>query len=260
MASGDHGRCADLRHRRPAVVRLNFSGTAGRQPAGIQLTTEPTRFHFVRAQAPLLSSRSPTLSFFLLFAFVLGGKQKDFYMFAVRTHNQHAPAKTVNLMTIEHTLELAKGITDILLRTLLNNQLSPRADRIIRESALPEAVASLVPLHRTDAGASFPLKPNLGILRRALACQNSWEELSRSAEYDERWGHSIRVQSSVKIDATDALGRGRQAQIRLLFLVDDNAPQLKSCAITYEEASTSDSPISLLCAQAVKVCGAIELS
>lgn len=135
----------------------------------------------------------------------------------------------------------------MLLKKLFDQARSPGHEKILRDSATEATLVTLTPKSRPDVGASLPLVSSMELLRRAIGCKHSWEELSRVEEYDDRWHHAIRVQSDIKIDPTDALRRGRAVQIRLLFIVVIGKPMLHSCIVSYEEDMGSPSPISLVC-------------
>jgi hypothetical protein len=146
-------------------------------------------------------------------------------------------------------LKITKVITDATLRALFDSEVTPRFEKLIFSVSSVHALATLTPLRRPDTGISLPLIPNISTLREVLACKVGWEEISRVDEYDDRWSHSIRVRSEVCIDPVDPLQRGRSAQIRLLFFVVKDMPQLQSCLVSYEEISGSSSPMSLICAK-----------
>lgn len=148
-------------------------------------------------------------------------------------------------------LRVAQRYTDATLRLLLDTTVPASLESVVLAFSSRNAIATLNPLGRSETAASFALKASLPILRQALACSYKWSELSRVEEYDDRWNHSIRVQSDVRLDPTDALGRGRSASVRLLFFVMPRTPQLQSCVVHYEEVAGARSPISLVCSRAL---------
>jgi hypothetical protein len=154
---------------------------------------------------------------------------------------------------ITRAQKIAEGMTDVLLKAIFNQDPSLPCEAAARGFISPEAVATLTPLHRSDVGASFSMLSNMRLIRRVLSSKICWEEIIRLEEYDERWTHSIRVQSDLKLDATDALARGRLVKVNILFLIINQMPELRSFNVNYEEAVGSLSPISLVCARKVDV-------
>ena len=163
----------------------------------------------------------------------------------VTTQNEVASAE------IKRALKIANGMTEVLLKAIFNHNPSLPCEAAARGFISPNAVATLMPSHRSDVVASFSMLSNIQLIRRALSCKSAWEELIRLDEYDDRWTHSIRVQSDLKLDATDALERGRIVKINILFFMVDRMPELRSFSVNYEEAVGSLSPISLICARKV---------
>ncbi len=147
-------------------------------------------------------------------------------------------------------LSVTRVVTEIIVRVIMGDP-SDRYGKVVQDVVPPNALVTLSPKGRLNAGTSFPLARNIPIVQEALNCNNSWVEVSWLQEYDNRWTHSVRVCCEARIDTTDPLQIGRSAQFNFLYFFDRNMPKLKTCLIVYEEEFGTMSPVSLLCAKSL---------
>jgi hypothetical protein len=132
----------------------------------------------------------------------------------------------------------AGAMSDIYLRAILGDNspcFRPRLLGIIRDYTPYAAMVTLLPNGHKEAKVSVPFICNLDWLRDTIGCKEQWFEVDRNQEYDDRWPHLIRVQSNIKVDATDPLQIGRIAQFEFIFFFENGLPRLRNCVMRYDE-------------------------